>query len=253
MVGIKRAIKIRTKSMFGIRIRNGAEDEANTPASSLAMVNARPIRLKGSVFDGPTTTLHFTLIQSICGQRYNARVLLVNQRTVVETSFGGPEPLGTGAYPQILHSDQRRLAQSNLMSIKQFVITRGRSTIDADLPWEDSRNVVGVFCNLSKVFDHVNHEILIGKPPHHKVTGLAVGFLKSYLRNRIHRLAGGRIGGTLLTRSRIKTENAGRYESIQKYVSGSVNTIKTTRQTIAARSTWTPEAQRRGNPDEPPN
>ncbi|GBP47692.1 hypothetical protein EVAR_28095_1 [Eumeta japonica] len=82
------------------------------------------------------------------------------------------------------------------MSRKQFVFTQGRSAIDAGFElvqrifrvWEDSRDVLGVFCDLSKTFDCVNHEILIGKLRHYAVTGMALGPLKSYLSNIIHRV-----------------------------------------------------------------
>ncbi|GBP06692.1 Probable RNA-directed DNA polymerase from transposon BS [Eumeta japonica] len=78
----------------------------------------------------------------------------------------------------------------------EFGFTRGRSTIDAGVElvqhifgaWEDSRDAIGIFCDLSKAFDCVYHETLIGKPRHYGVTGRALDLLKSYLSNRVQRV-----------------------------------------------------------------
>ncbi|GBP62988.1 Probable RNA-directed DNA polymerase from transposon BS [Eumeta japonica] len=82
------------------------------------------------------------------------------------------------------------------MTNKQFGFTRGRSTIDAGVElvqhifgaWEDSRDAIGVFCDLSKAFDCVRHETLIGKLRHYGVTDRALDLLKSYLSNRVQRV-----------------------------------------------------------------
>ncbi|GBP36130.1 Probable RNA-directed DNA polymerase from transposon BS [Eumeta japonica] len=85
---------------------------------------------------------------------------------------------------------------NKLMSNKQFGFTRGRSTIDAGVElvqhifgaWEDSRDAISIFCDLSKAFDCVHHETLIGKLRHYGVTGRALDLLKSYLSNRVQRV-----------------------------------------------------------------
>ncbi|GBP15890.1 Probable RNA-directed DNA polymerase from transposon BS [Eumeta japonica] len=82
------------------------------------------------------------------------------------------------------------------MSNKQFCFTRGCSTIDAGVElvqhifgaWEDSRDAISIFCDLSKAFDCVHHESLIGKLRHYGVTDRALDLLKSYLSNRIQRV-----------------------------------------------------------------
>ncbi|GBP59081.1 Probable RNA-directed DNA polymerase from transposon BS [Eumeta japonica] len=79
---------------------------------------------------------------------------------------------------------------------KQFGFTRGHSTIDAGVElvqhvfgaWEDSRDAISIFCDLSKAFDCVHHETLIGKLRHYGVTGRALDLLKSYLSNRVQRV-----------------------------------------------------------------
>ncbi|GBP43607.1 Probable RNA-directed DNA polymerase from transposon BS [Eumeta japonica] len=79
------------------------------------------------------------------------------------------------------------------MKVKQIGFTKGCSTTEAGVEviqqifgdWEDSRNTIGVFCDLSKAFDCVHHDILIRKLRHYGVTGRSLGLLKSYLSNRI--------------------------------------------------------------------
>ncbi|GBP00321.1 Probable RNA-directed DNA polymerase from transposon BS [Eumeta japonica] len=79
---------------------------------------------------------------------------------------------------------------------KQFDFSRGRSRIDAGVElvqhifgaWEDSRDAINIFCDLSKAFDCVYHETLIGKLRHYGVTGRALDLLKSYLSNRVQRV-----------------------------------------------------------------
>ncbi|GBP28598.1 hypothetical protein EVAR_85797_1 [Eumeta japonica] len=54
--------------------------------------------------------------------------------------------------------------------------------------WEDKRDAIGVFCDLSKAFDYVNHEIVIRELHHFGVTGRALDLLTSYLTNRVQRI-----------------------------------------------------------------
>ncbi|GBP95395.1 RNA-directed DNA polymerase from mobile element jockey [Eumeta japonica] len=54
--------------------------------------------------------------------------------------------------------------------------------------WEDSRDAIGVFCDLSKAFDCVHHDTLIRKLHHYGVTGRSLGLLESYLSDRIQRV-----------------------------------------------------------------
>ncbi|CAH2245090.1 jg15928 [Pararge aegeria aegeria] len=84
----------------------------------------------------------------------------------------------------------------NLLHIKQFGFTRGRSTIDAGVEliqnifeaWEESRDALGVFCDLYKAFDCVQHETLVRKLHHYGIQGVALDLMSNYLRDRIQKV-----------------------------------------------------------------
>jgi len=45
-----------------------------------------------------------------------------------------------------------------------------------------------IFCDLEKVFDSVNHDILLSKLSYYGISGKAKSLLKSYLKNRYQRV-----------------------------------------------------------------
>ena len=99
--------------------------------------------------------------------------------------------------------------RNNLLHTKQFGFTKGRSTTDAGVEllknifeaWEDSQDALGIFCDLSKAFDCVHHDILIRKLHHYGIKNKALDLLTSYLHNRIQRVDvnGKRSSGSTVT------------------------------------------------------
>ncbi|GBP36735.1 Probable RNA-directed DNA polymerase from transposon BS [Eumeta japonica] len=90
----------------------------------------------------------------------------------------------------------RAISAATLMSCQNNRGDRGCSTTEAGVEliqqifvaWENSRDAIGVFCDLSKAFDCVHHDTLIRKLHHHGVTGRSLGLLESYLSDRIQRV-----------------------------------------------------------------
>lgn len=83
--------------------------------------------------------------------------------------------------------------RNKLLSCKQFGFTRGRSTTDAASvlvkyiyeSWEESCDAIGIFCDLSKAFDCVDHGTLILKLEHYGLSSNALSLMASYLSDRL--------------------------------------------------------------------
>ncbi|KAA5588270.1 hypothetical protein F3G61_31515, partial [Pseudomonas aeruginosa] len=66
--------------------------------------------------------------------------------------------------------------------------------------WEESHDCLGIFCDLSKAFDCVEHETLVRKLHHYGIRDGALELITSYLSGRIQTVdvKGNRSSGTLL-------------------------------------------------------
>lgn len=92
----------------------------------------------------------------------------------------------------ILQQLINHFSKNDILHKRQFGFTKGRSTVDAGIcllghiydAWERSLNALGVFCDLSKAFDCVEHSTLLGKLEHYGIRNNALKLLKSYLLNR---------------------------------------------------------------------
>ena len=81
---------------------------------------------------------------------------------------------------------------NDILHDRQFGFTKGRSTTDASArlvtqileAWESSQDAVGIFCDLSKAFDCVDHDTLISKLRHYGIRGKSLELVRSYLSNR---------------------------------------------------------------------
>ena len=70
----------------------------------------------------------------------------------------------------------RKKHSTNLATIE--LVTKILQAID------NSEYTIGVFLDLAKAFDTVNHEILLNKLEHYGIRGIALEWFKNYLTNR---------------------------------------------------------------------
>ena len=102
-------------------------------------------------------------------------------------------PIFSKIFEKIMYNQlERFLDNHNIISPHQFGFRKNKSTQAAIISltdyilksFDNNNSTIGLFLDLSKAFDTVNHSILLGKLKHYGIRGIAFDLLHSYLHKR---------------------------------------------------------------------
>jgi len=125
-----------------------------------------------------------------------------------ETEMSNYRPISVLSYVSKIFEkciSNRIIAYANkckILCVQQYGFLRGKSTADALISLSEyvygslneKKHTTGIFVDLKKAFDTVNHEILLCKLEYYGIRGLALRLLTSYLQGRRQAV---RIGSTI--------------------------------------------------------
>ena len=92
-----------------------------------------------------------------------------------------------------MHNRLYSFFQTNKMFYEnQYGFRKQRSTVDAVTKfindviksYDDKQSTIAVYCDLSKAFDTIDHNMLIHKLEFNGIRGFALSWFRSYLSNR---------------------------------------------------------------------
>jgi hypothetical protein len=111
------------------------------------------------------------------------------------------------------------LCHHNLLQPSQHGFIKGKSTMSAafqlinEIIWglSNQKEIIGIFFDLSKTFDTLNHDILFSKLSHMGINGNALAWIRSYLsdRKQLVQVNTNHKYGTNIHRSNVLVSNCG--------------------------------------------
>lgn len=97
-------------------------------------------------------------------------------------------------FEKVMHSRFKNYFNKyNILHENQFGFRKGHSTTDAlissldyiNMSTKSKKFIIGLFCDISKAFDTVNHDILLKKLEFYGIRGAVLNWVTSYLYNRV--------------------------------------------------------------------